>query len=143
MTNLDMGAVMVSGLTGELGNDLKLSGTPAVLGVCSPLSAAELGDWWGPRSHRGVPAACRALLRATLAASAPGQCELEVAMVMGGAPASPGEALRSQRRLSSNIDVSRQGPSWGIFMHPASPAAGMRGDIPAHRKGMPESLHRC
>lgn len=109
MTNLDMGAVMVSGLTGELGNDLKLSGTPAVLGVCSPLSAAELGDWWGPRSHRGVPAACRALLRATLAASAPGQCELEVAMVMGGAPASPGEALRSQRRLSSNIDVSRLG----------------------------------
>lgn len=109
MTNLDMGAVMVSGLTGELSNDLKLLGTPAVLGVCSPLSAAELGDWWGLRSHRGVPPACRAPLRAALAASAPGQCELEVAMVMGGAPASPGEALRSQRRLSSNMGVCRLG----------------------------------
>lgn len=59
--------------------------------------------------------------------------------------ASPGEAAQLQSTPASPAgdSFSRQGPSWGIFMHPASPAAGMRGDIPAHRKGMPESLHRC
>lgn len=55
MTNLDIGAVMVSRLIGELSDDsyvgLKFLGIPAVLGVCSPLSRAELGDWWGLRSH--------------------------------------------------------------------------------------------
>ena len=51
--------------------------------------------------------------------------------------------LQSTPASPAGDSFSRQGPSWGIFMHPASPAAGMRGDIPAHRKGMPESLHRC